>query len=270
VHGNFLLDGEHWATVRARLPQPMVKRSPSPARSELPQGRRVLTELPAAASEAQRAAALAASARIRHERTLDFGQAVVLRLPDRSVRFSPISEHAQAVEVRFTYDHRGETLSGALRLRSTHDPLALALTRDVPAEQLVAAAWSRRYSATQNSRAFPRQSALTMSSPRRATGGSNVPGRPPPAPSPCTPLTQRGGEPGPSFRHRLSRQAKHRRGSPPSSSGTGDFCRLAGSRARTPGAERRPSGSRSRSERRGCDRTRGAYRPTANLSSLGG
>ena len=141
VHGNFLLEGEHWATVRARLPQPIVKRSPSPARSELPRGRRVLTELPAAASEVQRAAALAASARIRHERTLDFGQAVVLRLPDRSLRFLPISEHAQAVEVRFIYDHRGETLSGALRLRSIHDPLALAVTWDVPSEQLVAAAW---------------------------------------------------------------------------------------------------------------------------------
>ena len=141
VHGNFLLDGEHWATVRARLPQPIAKRPPSPARSEPPPSRRVLTELPACASETQRAAALAASVRIRHERTLDFGQTVVLRLPDRSVRFSPISEHAQAVEVRFEYDHGGETLSGALRLRSSRDPLALALTGDLPAEQLVAAAW---------------------------------------------------------------------------------------------------------------------------------
>ena len=141
VHGSFLLDGEHWALVRARLPKPIVKPGPSPPGSAPPPTRRVLTELPARASETQRVAAIAASVRIRHERTLDFGQTVVLRLPDRSVRFSPISEHAHAVEVGFIYERRGETLSGALRLLSSHDPLALALTEEVSDEQLVTAAW---------------------------------------------------------------------------------------------------------------------------------
>jgi hypothetical protein len=144
VHGNFLLDGEHWATVRALLPQRIAKRSQTDVPAPAPERRvrRVLTELPASVSDADRAVAVAASGRIRSERALDFGQPVVLRLPNSSVRFLPIAEHAPVAEVTFLYRAGGRTLLGALRLKSPHDPLALVVADDHSDEEFIVEAWT--------------------------------------------------------------------------------------------------------------------------------
>lgn len=142
VLGNFLVGGSHWTRVRDRLPEPTHAHpahepKPSPAQSAL----HTLTELPAVLRDDQRSAALAASNRIRTERSLEFGQTVVLRLIDGFVRFAPIAEDGHATGVPFVYrrDHQG--LRGTLRLRTPTGPLALVVTNDLPDQITVGDAW---------------------------------------------------------------------------------------------------------------------------------
>ncbi len=127
ILGNFLAPrGEHWDELRRRLWQRSVSE--------------VLTELPASASETERARAVAASLQIRKERSREFGHTVILRRGEISVRFEPIPEHG-IVQVPFEFRDGGEYLSGALRLKAPQDPLALFVFDRSSAQDVIGRAW---------------------------------------------------------------------------------------------------------------------------------
>jgi hypothetical protein len=101
----------------------------------------VMASLPASIGPGAAAAALAASERIRTQRTLAFGHGVVLRSGEDRIRFEPITSEGGRVEAPFSWSPAGAApFHAALRLRTPDDPLAIAF-RDGVSESELAFAW---------------------------------------------------------------------------------------------------------------------------------
>lgn len=104
--------------------------------------REVFLAFPSDVDERFRAQALAASRKIRTERTLDYGShPVVLEASDHAIRYDAITRRCNAVELPFSFVQNGRSaIRGALRLRSPGDPLALVCSSDL-AEEPLALVW---------------------------------------------------------------------------------------------------------------------------------
>lgn len=108
VRGNFLTTGEHWAQLHAQL-APTGHAAPAPpAPAAHPSLRdsesRILYDLPETISGELRDVALAASHRIRHERSLAFGHLVQLTSTRGFViAFSPVHTGHGRPEIDVTY-----------------------------------------------------------------------------------------------------------------------------------------------------------------------
>lgn len=148
IRGDFTADGSHWSTLRTallerRLPQrEHVAADSSMETKERADVRRVVVAFPSHVEESFRARVLAASTRIRTERSLDYGShPVVLEASDHVVRYEAITRRGGAVELPFSFAQKGQTaIRGALRLRSPGDPLALVCSPDL-GEDMLALVW---------------------------------------------------------------------------------------------------------------------------------
>jgi hypothetical protein len=124
-----LAPGEHWTTLRSWLRERSVSD--------------ILTELPESVPEEVRELAVAASMRLKQERSLEFGHAVTLELRHGSIRFEPISQHGNAVQVPFKYVRAEDWfLRGALRLRTPKEPLALVVNDRSADPGVIGEAWA--------------------------------------------------------------------------------------------------------------------------------
>lgn len=157
VVGNFLTDGPQWARLvellKTRNTPPRPERSLKPARSSVPSALPAqpsqpdsppwkFTSLPAGLSPEQVAQALADSEQLRHDRTLEFGHPVTLKRPELSVRFEPMTLNGNALELPFNYRSTHEHLSGALRMKTPRDPLALVVESRSHGDGVIGAAWT--------------------------------------------------------------------------------------------------------------------------------
>lgn len=144
IRGDFTADGLHWSMLRTallerRLPQPDGGVGDSQVEVGAPaEVRRVVVAFPSHVEERFRARVLAASMKIRTERSLDYGShPVVLEASNHVVRYEPIMRRGGAVELPFSFTQKGQSaIRGALRLQSPGDPLALVCSSDLGSDML--------------------------------------------------------------------------------------------------------------------------------------
>jgi len=184
IPGEFTADGPHWGRLRELL---VVQRrrqlglhvvredtvtDPNAVQEQ------VVTEFPPPLG-LFRAEVLAASARIRTDRSLHFDRPVEIEGPDFRIRFEPICNRRGPVELPFEYIGSGRSpVKAALRLRTPSDPLAIVCSPSVaPAE--LASAWGHALIAFAQltcdaelvSSRSPRSERVTSRRPVRGMGG---------------------------------------------------------------------------------------------------
>lgn len=145
IHGDFTTSGPHWGRLskllRAQyrrqlgLPEEDAHVVPAP-----PTVAAVVTAFPST-SEAFLAEVLVASARIRTDRCLDFDRPVTIERREHRIRFKPITMTSGTIELPFEYvGYPGsKTVTAALRLGMSTDPLPIVCSARLEPEELVAA-----------------------------------------------------------------------------------------------------------------------------------
>ena len=141
VRGNFLRDGAHWEAVRQRVIARFSEvRTSDESASPADKSAKLLIEMPATVSHEVRMAAIAASTRLRTERTLAFGHPVLLSAPGYRLRFEPITARGSAVELPYSFQRDGGTaVNVALRLKAPNDPMAIRYADGTDPHELVRA-----------------------------------------------------------------------------------------------------------------------------------
>ena len=120
--------------VTVRSSQPLPASAPAPVPEPAPGPERTLArvqpagirfDLPATLSREARSNAMAASARLRHERRLVPATTVEVPTPQGTLTFAPLDDTANPLEARFTFVRSKDRFEGGLRLKRPDDPLSL-------------------------------------------------------------------------------------------------------------------------------------------------
>ena len=181
--GNFLADGPHWEPVNEALAAVARASADEPvAAAGLHQ------HLPEGTHDELQSAALAATRRIRHDRTRVFAHDVRIDIGRVSLILSPLTVGARPLEVPFAFSrYDGRKFSGGIQLALTHEPLRCTWNQSSDPETL-AVAWTmalaayadltcpsvRANSPDQGTRATPQQ----RSSPQQRRHRHRTPGKP--------------------------------------------------------------------------------------------
>lgn len=144
VHGNFLLDGEHWYELADRIAERTQRHAADERVPAEPGERREreLVEFPTGLDPDLALAAMHASEDIRLRRNFVFDHAVVLTVARRPLaRLDPLRIRDGLVEAPFDVSMDGEHIAGALRLRGDQDPLTVAVSDQHP-DLALGVAWA--------------------------------------------------------------------------------------------------------------------------------